>query len=55
MAREKEAFTGRRCRSRRARRIGPRAHQHGAVVCPRAYAGGQMTRPREAATIGREP
>ena len=42
---------GRRCRSRGARRIGPRAHLRGAAVCLRAYARGQMTRHREAATI----
>ena len=42
---------GRRCRSRGARRIGLRAHLRGAAVCLRAYARGQMTRPREAATI----
>jgi hypothetical protein len=42
---------GRRCRNRGARRIGPKAHLRGAAFCLRAYARGQTTRPREAATI----
>jgi hypothetical protein len=42
---------GRRCRSRGARRIGPRARLRGAAVCLRAYARGQTTSHREAATI----
>jgi len=51
MGRGREAFMERRCRSRGARRIGLRARLRGAAVCLRAYARGQMTRPREAATI----
>ena len=51
MARGKEAFMGRGCRCRGARRVGLRARLHGAAVCLRAYARGQMTRTREAATI----
>jgi hypothetical protein len=42
---------GRRCRSRGARRIGPRAHLHGAAVGLRAYARGQTNPHRKAATI----
>jgi hypothetical protein len=51
MGRGREAFMGRRCRSRGPRRVGLRARLRGAAVCPRAYARGQMTRPRKAATI----
>jgi hypothetical protein len=51
MGKARETFMGRRCRSQGARRIGLRANLRGTVVCLRAYACGQTTWPREAATI----